>query len=40
MMAGSIAAGIHASIGSVTAGSFFATLTSAEMMGYGWSIMI
>ncbi|KZM28362.1 uncharacterized protein EKO05_0005186 [Ascochyta rabiei] len=33
--AGSIAAGIHAGIGSVAAGSAFATLTSAAMGGYG-----
>ncbi|KAF7679788.1 hypothetical protein GT037_001439 [Alternaria burnsii] len=37
--AGSIAAGIQAGIGSVAAGSVFATLTSAAMAGYGAPIV-
>ncbi|KAL0257506.1 hypothetical protein SLS55_008320 [Diplodia seriata] len=37
--AGSLAAAIQASIGSVAAGSFFATLTSAMMGGYGAPIV-
>lgn len=37
---GSTAAGIHASIGSVAAGSLFATLTSAGMGGFGVPIVI
>jgi hypothetical protein len=36
---GSIAAGIQAGIGSVAAGSVFATLTSAAMAGYGVPIV-
>jgi hypothetical protein len=40
MSAGSIAAGIHAGIGSVAAGSVFATLTSAAMFGYGLPILL
>ncbi|KAG9184969.1 hypothetical protein G6011_11799 [Alternaria panax] len=38
--AGSIAAGIQAGIGSVAAGSVFATLTSAAMAGYGAPIVL
>ncbi|KAH6644181.1 hypothetical protein C7974DRAFT_16129 [Boeremia exigua] len=38
--AGSIAAGIQAGIGSVAAGSVFATLTSAAMLGYGVPIVL
>lgn len=37
---GSIAAGIQAGIGSVAAGSVFATLTSAAMAGYGAPIVL
>jgi hypothetical protein len=39
MKLGSIAASIQAVIGSVTAGSFFATLTSAAMSGFGAPIV-
>ncbi|KAH8732443.1 hypothetical protein GQ44DRAFT_766583 [Phaeosphaeriaceae sp. PMI808] len=38
--AGSIAAGIHAMIGNVTAGSAFAILTSAGMADYGLPIVL
>lgn len=37
---GSIAAGVQAGIGSVAAGSLFATLTSAAMAGYGLPIVL
>jgi hypothetical protein len=40
MSAGSIAAGMQAVIGSVAAGSVFATLTSAAMFGYGLPIVL
>jgi len=39
MRTGSIAAGVQAGIGSVAAGSVFATLTSAAMAGYGVPIV-
>ncbi|ORY00368.1 hypothetical protein BCR34DRAFT_575758 [Clohesyomyces aquaticus] len=40
IVAGSLAAGIHASISSVAAGSTFAILTSAGMAGYGVPIVL
>jgi hypothetical protein len=40
MRAGSIAAGIHAGIGTVAAGSVFATLTIAAMFGFGLPVVL
>ncbi|KAI4596567.1 hypothetical protein KJ359_005323 [Pestalotiopsis sp. 9143b] len=37
--AGSIAAGVHSTIGNVAAGSLFATLQSAGMGGYGVGVV-
>lgn len=36
---GSIAAGVHSTIGNVAAGSLFATLQSAGMGGYGVAVV-
>jgi hypothetical protein len=36
---GSLAAGIHAGIGNVVAGSAFATVQSAAMAGYGTAVV-